>query len=105
MQQPNACTTGEDIRPDLRIKAIKKKVNLFLCSRLEKREAIKGLNYKTGAEQVPGFRSEKGKVNEREQEANFLLVCAAAKCLESPLPQGAAWLPIILMLSSCKNYA
>lgn len=34
LQQLNACTTGEDIRPDLRIKAIKKKVNLFLCSRL-----------------------------------------------------------------------
>lgn len=34
LQQLNACTTGEDIRPDLGIKAIKKKVNLFLCSRL-----------------------------------------------------------------------
>lgn len=36
LQQLNACTTGEDIRPDLRIKAIKKKVNLFLCSRLRR---------------------------------------------------------------------
>lgn len=97
--------TAEDARPDLRTKPIKKKVNLLLHSRLEKRETIKGLNYKTGAEQVQGFPSEKRKASERDQEGNSLLAGAATECLESPSPRGAARLQIILMLSSCKNYA